>query len=124
MNLRTFTGLWKIERRLYKLYDITLPYPVSLRQLAIFLGIGIPWIAILSLTGFPLETPWHVVWIAPPVIATIIGNRPIAEGKTPFTWLFTQYKYVTGAHEFTRLAPASPLPYIHLRGRVWSRTDR
>jgi len=122
MQLRTYTGLWKIERRLYKFYDISLPYPVSLRQLAVFLGTGIPWIGLLAAIGFPLETPWHVVWIAPPVIATIIGNRPIAEGKTPVDWLTTQTRFLMSPRTFHGLHASTEPDRVRLSARVWTRT--
>lgn len=123
MQLRTFTSLWKVERRLYKFYDIALPYPVSLKQLGIFLGVGVPWVALLAIVGFPLETPWHVVWIAPPVVATIVGNRPVAEGKTLWQWLRTQIGFVFTARDLARLAPA-PAPRSHrVTARTWARTS-
>lgn len=122
MNLRTYTGLWKIERRLYKFYDINLPYPVSIRQLAVFIGVGLPWVTLLALIGFPLETPWHVVWIAPPVIATVISNRPVAEGKTPFDWLYAQIKYLISPRSFSRLQPVPAQSHVRLTAGVWTRT--
>lgn len=122
MNLRTYTGLWKIERRLYKFYDINLPYPVSLRQLAVFLGVGLPWVILLALIGFPLETPWHVVWIAPPVVATVISNRPVAEGKTPFDWLSTQIRFLFSPRTLSRLQPLPAPQNVRLTAGVWTRT--
>lgn len=121
MQLRTFTGLWNVERRLYKFYDMTLPYPVSLRQLFTFLGTGIPWVLLLSVLNVPLQTPWHVVWIAPPVIATVVGNRPIAEGKTPVEWLLVQIRFFFAPRQYARLAALDPERRYRIRAWTWQR---
>ena len=41
MELPTYTNIWKIEKRLYKLYDFRLPMPLPVGQLATFLAIAV-----------------------------------------------------------------------------------
>lgn len=119
LNLRTHTSLWQVEKRLYKLYDFTLPSPVSLKQLGFFLGFSIPWGIILGALGVPFAAPWHLLWLAPPVMVTIASSRPVAEGKRLGELAFSQIKYLTQPREMFRMSPAKPVDVIHVSGRVW-----
>lgn len=106
MQLRTYTGLWGVEKRLYKFYDIALPYPVSVKQLGIFVISALSWWGLMALFQVPFDPPWNVVWLAPPVIITIYGNRPVAEGKTFADFAISQLKYFFGEKALTALEPA------------------
>ena len=39
MDLPTYTNIWRIEKRLYKLYDFRLPMPLPINWIAVFAGI-------------------------------------------------------------------------------------
>ena len=41
MELPTYTGIWRIEKRLYKLYDFRLPMPLPVGQIAVFVAITV-----------------------------------------------------------------------------------
>ena len=41
MDLPTYTSIWRIEKRLYKLYDFRLPMPVPVGQIAVFAAITV-----------------------------------------------------------------------------------
>ena len=47
MDLPTYTNIWRIEKRLYKLYDFRLPAPLPITWIAVFAGITIPYIVLL-----------------------------------------------------------------------------
>lgn len=82
LELRTHTRLWQVEKKLYKLYDYTLPMPVSLRMVGIALLAFAVWIPICIAVGVPFAPPFgHIIWLAPPVALTYFGNKPVAEGK-------------------------------------------
>ncbi len=36
MDLPTYTNIWRIEKRLYKIYDFRLPFPLPIGQIAVF----------------------------------------------------------------------------------------
>ena len=126
MQLRTYTGLWNVEKRLYKFYDINLPYPVSLRQLGIFASVSIPWAILMSLVHVPFAPPFgHLIWIAPPIAAAIYANRPIAEGKTLTDFGLSQIRFYLSSRVFHRLAPEQTHRYgtpVTVTARVWTRT--
>lgn len=94
MEIRTYTNLWNIEKRMYRFYDVNLPYPVSLRQIGTLFGIGIPWIGLMVLLGIPFGPPiGHAVWIFPPAALVWLSNRPIAEGKKLMDYSLSQIRY-------------------------------
>jgi len=106
MHLRTHTSLWRVEKRLYKLYDFTLPMPVSVRQIGIFLGFGIPWVLLLKVIGVPFAPPFgHLFWIAPPVLVSWWANKPVAEGKRLGEIVTSQVGYFFQPKKYARLLP-------------------
>lgn len=123
MQLRTYTGLWNVEKRLYKFYDVNLPYPVSIRQIAVFFGTLVPWFGLMSLVGLPFHTPWHLVWLAPPIAATYYANRPVAEGKTLVDYAGSQIRFWLSAKHYAALSaiPAEP-ETVKVSGSVWRRS--
>lgn len=121
LELRTHTRLWQAEKKLYKLYDYTLPMPVSLRMLGIFTLSATVWGSVCMLVGIPFAPPFgHLIWIVPPAALTWFGNKPVAEGKrlgelfaSQFTFYVAQGKRYAGMRVHT--APDT----IHLRADVW-----
>lgn len=124
MQLRTYTNLWKVEKRLYKFYDVNLPYPVSLRQIGTFAGSAIPWWLLMSLLHVPFASPWHLIWLAPPAAVMIWANRPVAEGKTFTDFIISQIKFFFGHRVLNALRPekSSVGERITMHATVWDRT--
>lgn len=111
MELRTYTNLWRSEKRLYKFYDINLPYPISVKQVGIFLITLLPWLYFMSLTGIGFEPPFgQILWLAPPFLITWAANRPIAEGKTVYEFLSSQISFFFSPKTFAALTPTSRTP--------------
>lgn len=124
MQLRTYTGLWNVENRMYKFYDINLPFPISVKQLIIGLGTTVPWFFIMHVVGMPFRPPFgELVWIFPPAIATWWGSRPVAEGKNLVDFLSSQIRYFMGAKVYTALTPnAIDTPPTRFGGKIWIRS--
>lgn len=128
MDLRTHTSLWRMEKRLYKFYDISLPYPVSIRQIGFFFGTLIPWLFLMNLLGVPFKPPWNALWLAPPFAAAWAANRPVAEGKTLFAYVWSQITFFFGHREYSHLSPntgsrAEDEEYV-VSATVWMANDK
>ncbi|MFC4560532.1 TcpE family conjugal transfer membrane protein [Nocardiopsis mangrovi] len=121
MDLPTYTNIWRIEKRLYKLYDFRLPQPLPVVTLGVFLGVCAVWVALMSLIGVPFVTPWHVIWLVPPFIITFFATRPVIEGKRLTELLLSYGRYFTEARVYTRLAPEHEQAEIRVTVRVWHR---
>ncbi|MEV5708393.1 TcpE family conjugal transfer membrane protein [Actinoallomurus sp. NPDC052274] len=119
MDLPTYTNIWRIEKRLYKLYDLRLPMPLPLVQIGVFVGVFLPWIILLQVVGVPFHAPWHVVYLVPPGLLTWLATRPVIEGKRLTELLISQVRYLTEARTWARLTPIREPGEVVIVGRVW-----
>lgn len=124
MELRTYTRLWSVERRLYKLYDFTLPVPVPVKTIGVVIGTGLPWLVLLHAFGVPFHPPWQVVYFGPPAVLAWRLNKPVVEGKRLGQLLSSQTRYLLQPRTFTRLAPWHPPRRITVTAATWSPTRR
>ncbi|MGW4957857.1 TcpE family conjugal transfer membrane protein [Nonomuraea sp. NPDC004186] len=122
MDLPTYTNIWRIEKRLYKLYDLRLPMPLPIVWIGVFVGVFVPWSLLLVLVGVPVEMPWHVLYLVPPGIVTWLSTRPVIEGKRLTELLESQLRYLGQPKAWYRLAPMSEPETITFSGRVWRTT--
>ncbi|MFI0451028.1 TcpE family conjugal transfer membrane protein [Actinomadura sp. 6N118] len=123
MDLPTYTNIWRIEKRLYKLYDLRLPMPLPLVQIGVFAGVFVPWILLLLFVGIPFESPWHVVYIVPPGVLTWLSTRPVIEGKRLTELLISQGRYVAEPRTWCRLTPIREPREVVIVARVWRRPE-
>ena len=123
MELRTYTGLWNVEKRLYKFYDIDLPYPVSLKQLGLLIGTGVPWVLLMTILHIPFAPPFgHLLWIAPPALLTWWANKPVAEGKKLFDYVTAQASFWLRPKSYAALEPVPDIPDTHrVTAMTWRR---
>lgn len=105
MQLRTYTGLWSVEKRIYKFYDVNLPYPVSVRQLGILFASAVPWLLLTNALQIPWDSPWFLVHLAPPVGFMLYANRPVAEGKNLTDFLASQARFFLRPRLYAAFAP-------------------
>ncbi|MDX3103308.1 TcpE family conjugal transfer membrane protein [Nonomuraea angiospora] len=122
MDLPTYTNIWRIEKRLYKLYDLRLPMPLPIVWIGVFVGVFVPWSLLLVLVGVPVEMPWHVLYLVPPGIVTWLSTRPVIEGKRLTELLESQLRYLGQPKAWYRLAPTSEAETITFSARVWRTT--
>ncbi|MFI7466320.1 TcpE family conjugal transfer membrane protein [Nonomuraea sp. NPDC049646] len=122
MDLPTYTNIWRIEKRLYKLYDLRLPMPLPIVWIGVFVGVFVPWSLLLILVGVPVAMPWHVLFLVPPGIVTWLSTRPVIEGKRLTELLESQLRYLGQPKAWYRLAPTSEPEAVTFSGRIWRTT--
>ncbi|MGP3931512.1 TcpE family conjugal transfer membrane protein [Nonomuraea sp. KM88] len=122
MDLPTYTNIWRIEKRLYKLYDLRLPMPLPIVWIGVFVGVFVPWSLLLVLVGVPVEMPWHVLFLVPPGIVTWLSTRPVIEGKRLTELLESQLRYLGQPRAWYRLAPGAEPETVTFSARVWRAT--
>lgn len=105
MEVRTFTSFWSLERKLYSIYDFSLPFPVSLRVLGVFFGTGIPWWSLMFVLQVSFNPPWYLLWVIPPALLAWLGSKPIFEGKTLFQYLRSRAQYLFENRNYKGLHP-------------------
>lgn len=94
MEIRTFTNFWALERKLYTVWDLTLPVPVSLRVLGVFVGFGVPWWILMGLFQVSFNPPWYLLWIIPPAVLAWLGSKPRFEGKSLIQYFRSRLQYL------------------------------
>ncbi len=119
MELPTYTNIWKIEKRLYKLYDFRLPMPLPVGQIAAFLAIAVPYTVILTMVGMPFSHTWLWVYLLPPGVLAWLVTRPVLEGKRLPELASSQLRYLTEPRTWCRMAPLTEKDDIVLTARVW-----
>ncbi|MEV5556104.1 TcpE family conjugal transfer membrane protein [Nonomuraea wenchangensis] len=119
VDLPTYTNIWRIEKRLYKLYDLRLPMPLPIVWIGVFVGVFVPWSLLLILVGVPVAMPWHVLFLVPPGIVTWLSTRPVIEGKRLTELLESQMRYLGEPKAWYRLAPGAEPETVTFSARVW-----
>lgn len=121
MDLPTYTNIWRIEKRLYKLYDFNLPVPLPMVTIGVFIGVFLPWVIFLRLVQVPFSSPWHVLYIVPPGLVTYLATRPVLEGKRLTELLLAQLRYLIEPRTWCRLTPVYEPERAKVTAVVWRR---
>jgi MinD-like ATPase involved in chromosome partitioning or flagellar assembly len=121
VDLPTYTNIWRIEKRLYKLYDLRLPMPLPLGQIIAFAGITVPYVLLLTLIGIPFNHNLFWLYVLPPWALTWLATRPVLENKRLPELLASQVRYLSEPGVWCRMAPATEQEEITVTAKVWHR---
>ncbi len=119
MDLPTYTNIWRIEKRLYKLYDFRLPAPLPINWIAVFAGITVPYILLLVALGLPFNHTLVWLYVLPPGVLTWLTTRPVIESKRLHELLESQIRYLAEPRVWCRMAPLAEKDQITVTARVW-----
>ena len=119
MDLPTYTNIWRIEKRLYKLYDFRLPMPLPINWIAVFTGITLPYVVLLIAIGLPFNHTLLWLYVLPPGLLTWLTTRPVIEGKRLPELVESQVRYLTEPRTWVRLTPLAEKDQMALSARVW-----
>ena len=123
MDLPTYTNIWRIEKRLYKLYDFRLPMPLPVGQIAVFAAITVPYVIVLKIIGLPFSHTLLWLYILPPGALAWLVTRPVLEGKRLPELVVSQLRYLGEPRTWCRMAPLAEKDEIAVVVRVWRRAD-
>ncbi len=121
MDLPTYTNIWRIEKRLYKLYDFRLPAPLPITWIAVFTGITVPYVIFLIAIGLPFNHNLVWLYVLPPGVLTWLTTRPVIENKRLPELVTSQLRYVSEPKTWCRMAPFSEKDEIYVTARIWHR---
>jgi MinD-like ATPase involved in chromosome partitioning or flagellar assembly len=119
VDLPTYTNIWRIEKRLYKLYDFRLPMPLPVGQIAVFMVIAVPYILLLSLLGLPFSHTLVWVYVLPPGVLAWLTTRPVLEGKRLPELVTSQVRYLMEPRTWARMSPLAEKDEVVVICRVW-----
>ena len=119
MDLPTYTSIWRIEKRLYKLYDFRLPAPLPITWIGAFVGITVPYVVFLLAIGLPFNHTLVWLYVLPPGVLTWLTTRPVIEGKRLPELVTSQVRYLAEPRAWCRMAPFAEKDLISASARVW-----
>ena len=105
MDLPTYTSIWRIEKRLYKLYDFRLPMPLPIGQVAVFVAIAVPYVVLLTVLGLPFNHTLIWLYLLPPGFLTWLVTRPVLESKRLPELVKSQLRYLAEPRILCRMTP-------------------
>ncbi|HEX7266163.1 MAG TPA: conjugal transfer protein, partial [Streptosporangiaceae bacterium] len=123
MELPTYTGIWRIEKRLYKLYDFRLPMPLPVGQIAVFVAITVPYVLLLTLFGLPFSHTLFWLYVLPPAVFTWLATRPVLESKRLPELVISQVRYLGEPSAWCRMTPHVEKDEMVVVGRAWRRSQ-
>jgi MinD-like ATPase involved in chromosome partitioning or flagellar assembly len=119
VDLPTYTSIWRIEKRLYKLYDFRLPMPLPIGQVAVFAAIAVPYVVLLTVLGLPFNHTLIWLYVLPPGVATWLVTRPVLESKRLGELIKSQLRYLAEPRVLCRMAPLAERDVVLVTARVW-----
>ena len=119
MDLPTYTSIWRIEKRLYKLYDFRLPMPLPIGQISVFAAITVPYVVLLTVLGLPFNHTLIWLYILPPGLLTWLATRPVLEGKRLPELVKSQVRFVTEPRVWCRMAQSTERDVVVVTARAW-----
>ena len=119
MDLPTYTSIWRIEKRLYKLYDFRLPMPLPIGQVTVFAAMAVPYVLLLTLLGVPFNHTLIWLYILPPGLATWLVTRPVLESKRLPELIKSQLRYLAEPRILCRMAPLAERDVMIVSASVW-----
>ncbi len=123
MELPTYTSIWRIEKRLYKLYDFRLPMPLPVGQIAVFTAITVPYVILLTLFGLPFSHTLFWLYVLPPGVLTWLATRPVLESKRLPELIISQVRYIGEPSAWCRMTAHVEKDDMIVTGRVWRRSQ-
>jgi MinD-like ATPase involved in chromosome partitioning or flagellar assembly len=121
VDLPTYTNIWRIEKRLYKLYDFRLPAPLPITWIAVFTGITVPYIFFLVVIGLPFNHSLVWLYVLPPGVLTWLTTRPVIESKRLPELVSSQLRYLSEPKTWCRMTPFAEKDDVYVSVRVWHR---
>jgi len=119
VDLPTYTNIWRIEKRLYKLYDFRLPAPLPITWIGVFTGITVPYVVFLIAIGLPFNHTLVWLYVLPPGVLTWLTTRPVIESKRLPELVSSQLRYIAEPKSWCRMAPFAEKDEITVSARVW-----
>ena len=88
-KIKSYTNIWSIEKALYSLNDLSLPFPVTVSQITFFV---IALFAVIFLGQFPplsLIDNALIKYLAVPVGVAWFMSQKTFDGKRPYRFLYS-----------------------------------
>ena len=112
-RIRSYTGIWNIERTLYRVGDTNLPFPVTYSQMGWLVGTFF----LMLLPFFDFIDGALIRYAAVPIGVTYFMNTKTFDGKKPYRFLYSAVSYFIRPKETFADKPIVKKPVI-INGQI------
>lgn len=92
-KIRSYTSIWSVEKVLYSINDLKLPFPISFTQMTWFVLSLFVMILLGNLPPFSLIEGAFLKYLGIPVGLTWFMSQKTFDGKRPFSFLTSVISY-------------------------------
>lgn len=92
-KIRSYTSIWSVEKVLYSINDLKLPFPISFTQMTWFVLSLFVMILLGNLPPFSLIEGAFLKYLGIPVGLTWFMSQKTFDGKRPFSFLTSVITY-------------------------------
>ena len=102
-QIRIYNQVFRIEKTVYSIQGISLPIPVSYRQLAFFVGALFVMLLLNTLPIFNWFGNYYLLkFVGIPILVSWFFTRKTLDGKAPHRFLFRYFEHLLTNHNFAR----------------------
>lgn len=124
VELPVYTSIFRLRRRLYRVYDIDLPVPVSFAQVTAFVAAFVVMLVVLRALGVDPSPGSAWAYLVPPGAAAWVANRPIGDDRSVLAWAVAHARYAVEPRVLTAAGPSRRDERCVVRLEVWQRSPR
>jgi hypothetical protein len=114
LRLPTYNQVWRLERMIYRIERVSLPFPVTVSQIGVFVG-ALTFMVVLSALKPVMMLPATARYALIPGLFTWYLTRQSLDGKPPHLWVATMAGYLLGPRRLGGFAPLSGLRRYRVR---------
>ena len=92
-KIKSYTGIWNVEKVLYAINDFNLPFPVTFTQIAWFVMTEFILILFGDLPPFSMIEGAFLKYFGIPVALTWFMSQKTFDGKKPYSFIKSQICY-------------------------------
>jgi hypothetical protein len=121
LDLPTYSRLFEVERKLYKIFDLELPRPVGLLEAVAFVGTLLVIVLIMSILGQSLTVDNAFLFVVPPGVAAWLVSQQfdVTDAKRPHIWALAQLRYLVQPRHLVRLNANREPRRLRVRREYW-----
>jgi TcpE family len=121
LELPTYTRLFEVERKLYKIFDVELPRPVGMLEALAFLSTGLVIALVMALLGQGISADNAFLYVVPPGVAAWLASQQfdVTDAKRPHVWALAQLKYLVEPRHLTRMEANKEPHRMRIEQEFW-----
>ena len=105
MRIRTYAQVWRLERVIYQIEGISLPFAVTVQQVGVFFTVAAAMALLARILPFLDQIGLVGRYLLIPALASWFLTQQKLDGKAPHRWLWGMLRYWSGPRRLNRLQP-------------------